>query len=146
MFYSSMASITALLAFPILVAGQTISVKTLPLIATQQFNLAPSYNAGMGGISIALDDDLADGFLNPARITALDRNLFYLAPYRDSWSQRQDFGGGLPTTGSTIQGSMVQAIPVGAIKHTMIAGGRIRLTTGLALSPENLRHRSHYRQ
>lgn len=146
MFYSSMASITALLTLPILVAGQTISVKTLPLIATQQFNLAPSYNAGMGGISIALDDDLADGFLNPARITALDRNLFYLAPYRDSWSQRQTTDGWGSPTESTIQGSMVQAIPVGAIKHTRIAGGRIRLTTGLALSPENLRHRSHYRQ
>jgi len=146
MFFRSLVSITALLACPILVSGQTISVKTLPLIMTQQFTLAPSYNAGMGGISIALDDNLADGFLNPARLTALDKNLLYLAPYRDSWSERREPSGWWVPTGNTFQGSMVQALPAGAVKHTRIAGGRIRLTTGLALSFEQLRHRSHNRQ
>lgn len=119
MFFRPLASIATILNLPILMTGQTISVKTLPLVMTQYFSLAPSYNAGMGGITIALDDDLAAGFLNPAHITALDRNLFYLSPYRDSWSERQGVGGrGLPQA-SILQGSMVQAIPAGAVKHTV---------------------------
>lgn len=151
MFFRSLASLTAILIIPVLAVGQIIGVKTLPLITTRQFNLTPSYYAGMGGVSIALDDDLADGFLNPARITHLDRNLLYLAPFRDSWSNNQVsdpwFRPPRPDSRTgPLEGSLVQGFPVGVIQHTKLAGGRIRLTTGLALSPEQLRHTSHRRQ
>ncbi len=146
MFFRLLTSLIALISIPMFITGQVISVKTLPLILTQQFVNAPSYNAGMANITIALDDDLADGFLNPARITAMDKNLFYLAPYRDSWSKRTVFNNWWSNQDRALHGSMVQALPAGVVNHIKIADGLMRITTGLALSFEQLRHTSHSRQ
>ncbi len=150
MFHRSLATVILLLSLSVFVPAQTIGVKTMPLVSTQQFNLTPSYYAGMGGMHIALDDVLAEGFVNPARITALKRNLLYMAPYRDSWRGVQADDPWFPPQGSSqsgpLEGSQAQAIPLGAIKHTTIAGGSLRLTTGLALALEQLRHASRRRQ
>ena len=48
MFFRSLASLTAILIIPVLVVGQIIGVKTLPLITTRQFNLTPSYYSRYG--------------------------------------------------------------------------------------------------
>ncbi|MFC1620407.1 hypothetical protein ACFL45_10740 [Candidatus Neomarinimicrobiota bacterium] len=139
-----------LAAFPLSIMGQIIGVKTLPLITTRQFNLAPSYYAGMGGVSIALEDALADGYRNPALITRLDGSLLYLAPFRDSWRDNQatpdPWFGGQPETIGPLEGSLVQGLPVGVIHHLSLADGRMRLTAGITVSSEQLRHTSQRQQ
>ncbi len=135
-------SATVILAIPFLVLGQAIQVKTIPLIMTQQFMLVPSYNAGMAGVSIGHPDEIAEGFVNPARLGYLSKNLLFVAPYRDSWSQRLITGRWWQPTRNVLEGSMVQAVPGGAITHFALAGGRLQLTTALALSLEQLRHTS----
>ena len=145
----SLATLTALLSLPGLVPGQIISVKTIPLITTVQFSLAPSYNAGMGGVSIAIDDSLADGFLNPARLAVLNRNMIYTAPYQDSWedpSSTDPWNRRFPNQpGNQVLGSQAQAIPVGVIRRLHMASGRLNITMALALAVEKLRHASHRR-
>ena len=149
MMMKSLATLTALLSLSGLVRGQIISVKTIPLITTVQFSLAPSYNAGMGGVSIAIDDSLADGFLNPARLAALNRSMIYTAPYQDSWQDplSTDAWNSPPATqqGRQVLGSQAQAIPVGIIRRLHMASGRLEITTALALAVEKLRHASHSR-
>ena len=150
MLLKSIATVAALLCLPGLVPGQIISVKTIPLITTQQFTLAPTYNAGMGGVSIAIDDPLADGFLNPARLTALDRNMLYTAPYQDGWRDglARDPWNGSPISrqGGQLQGSQAQAIPLGIIRHIVLGRGDLDVITALAFSIERLHHASHRRQ
>ncbi len=141
-------SLLALCANVTLLQGQIISVRTIPLIAASQFAVAPSYRLGMGGASIALDDELADGFYNPALVTMLDRNILFLAPYRNTWSEFSGDGWQvlrvLPFWTSQPRGSLVQALPVGTIRHIDGREGG-RLSFGLALSVEQLRHASHTR-
>ncbi|MFC1481976.1 hypothetical protein ACFL6E_07005 [Candidatus Neomarinimicrobiota bacterium] len=126
---------------PGIVISQTIDVKTMPLISTSQFNLAPAYNGGLGGISIALDDPLADGFVNPARLSAVENNLFFGGPYRDSWSQA-DRG----WWSTEQQGSMVQGSYGGFILHHSPKSMGLKISIMAASSMEQLRHRSHVRQ
>ena len=47
--------------------AQLIPIKTLPIAQGDQFDMFPSANVGMGGVSIALADTLLDAFVNPAR-------------------------------------------------------------------------------
>ncbi len=149
MLMKSLATLTALLFLPGLVPGQIISVKTIPLITTVQFSLAPSYNAGMGGVSIAIDDSLADGFLNPARLAVLNRSMIYTAPYQDTWQDGSTTDPWNPgpnnQQGSQVLGSQAQAVPVGAIRRLQVAGGQLNITIALAVAIEKLRHASHRR-
>jgi hypothetical protein len=60
--------IVALLFFlPIVAQAQLISVRSVPVAATEQFLVVPSQNLGMGGVSIAYDDPSLDPFVNPAK-------------------------------------------------------------------------------
>ena len=136
---------------PLSVTAQIIGVKTLPLITTRQFNLAPGYYAGMGGVHVALEDALADGYRNPALATRLDGSLFYLAPFRDSWRDNLAdpdpwFGPNTEAAIGPLEGSLTQGLPVGVIHHLNLSDGRLRLTAGLTLSSEQLRHTSHREQ
>jgi len=57
--------------------AQVIGLKTVPLAAGEQFLIFPSENLGMGGVSIALDDALADPFSNPAKgVRATESRVF----------------------------------------------------------------------
>jgi hypothetical protein len=58
--------LVVLLVSPGALAGQLISLKTVPVAAGDQFLIYPSENVAMGGVAIALDDPLLDPFLNPA--------------------------------------------------------------------------------
>jgi hypothetical protein len=146
--FRSFVSLLAFTAFPLSMMGQIIGVKTLPLITTRQFNLAPSYYAGMGGVHIALADSLADGYRNPALATRLNGSLFYLAPFRDSWRNNRIvsdpwFGSQSEANVGPLEGSLAQGLPIGVIHHLNLYGGRLRFTAGLTLSSEQLRHTSH---
>ncbi|MGH7456140.1 MAG: hypothetical protein ACRENG_32600, partial [bacterium] len=60
--------IVALLLFlPSIAQAQLISVRSVPVAATEQFLVVPSQNLGMGGVSIAYDDPSLDPFVNPAK-------------------------------------------------------------------------------
>src|SRR5688572_3133794 len=47
--------------------AQLIHIKTVPVAQGDQFDLFPSRNLAMGGVSIAVDDPWLDPFVNPAK-------------------------------------------------------------------------------
>lgn len=68
------AAIATLLSTPAAaLAAQSISLKTVPIPAGEQFQILPSRNLGMGGVHVALDDALLDPFANPARGALLEQ-------------------------------------------------------------------------
>ena len=67
-------------AFPGSLAGQLISLKTVPLAAGDQFLIFPSDNLAMGGVSIALDDQLLDPFGNPAMGSRVTESHVFSSP------------------------------------------------------------------
>lgn len=56
-----------LVMLPMIVLAQIIPIKTVPVATGDQFQIFPSSNLAMGGVSIALDDELFDPFENPAK-------------------------------------------------------------------------------
>ena len=61
------ATLVALaLLLPATAPGQLIPIKTVPIAQADQFDLFPSRNLAMGGVSIAIDDPWLDPFVNPA--------------------------------------------------------------------------------
>jgi hypothetical protein len=69
-----------LFAFPDTLAGQLISLKTVPLATGDQFLIFPSDNLAMGGVSIALDDPLLDPFGNPAMGSRVTESHVFSSP------------------------------------------------------------------
>jgi hypothetical protein len=68
------------LSCPNLAAAQYISLKTVPIAAGDQFQLFPSQNQGMGGVSIALNDSLLDPFVNPGKGSLVQGALVFVSP------------------------------------------------------------------
>jgi hypothetical protein len=104
----------ATLLVPILVAtpaalhAQLIQIKTLPIADGDQWRFFPSANLGLGGLSIALRDSLADPFENPAkgaRLSERGAGLYFGSP--TFYSISKDAGGGrtLPLGGILRRGS-----------------------------------------
>src|SRR5436309_9136784 len=54
-------------SFSRLLLAQLISIKTVPIAQGDQFEIYPSHNLAMGGVSIAVPDTLLDPFRNPAK-------------------------------------------------------------------------------
>ena len=81
---------------PHLTAAQLIQVKTIPVAAGDQFTIVPSRALGMGGVTIALDDPLADPFANPAKGARLTGSSLLAAPSFYSISQNAGSAGTLP--------------------------------------------------
>ncbi len=79
--------------------AQIVTPRTVPVFQNQQFDLLPSALAGMGGVSIALDDSLADAFANPARVGRLREGTVFAAPFRHSISGDRGGGRTLPLGG-----------------------------------------------
>src|SRR5207247_866507 len=69
-------------------SAQLISIKTVPIAQGDQFDIFPSNNFGMGGVSIALADTLLDPFINPAKGARLGSARFFSAPTVYSISPR----------------------------------------------------------
>lgn len=68
------------LLIPSTLFSQLISVKTIPIAEGNQFQLFPSKNQGMGGVSIAVDDEWLDLFKNPARGSRIKGTLLFSSP------------------------------------------------------------------
>lgn len=133
------------LIVPVLIAGQALPVKTVPLLTMEQFIMTPSYRIGMGGVSIAVDDELGDAFANPARMPALGRNLYFLAPRYNGWTLSQlprlffpvlepiaNLEGGF-------RSSSLVAIPTGLLKQSGPEAG-LKSAVALSVAPEWLRY------
>ena len=76
--------------------AQLISIKTVPVAQADQFEIFPSDNRGMAGVSIALPDTLLDPFVNPATTARLRGAYFFGAPAFYSMSHRSGGGRTLP--------------------------------------------------
>ena len=72
--------LTLLVALAGTASAQLISIKTVPIAQGDQFQIFPSNNFGMGGVSIALADTLLDPFVNPAKGARLGAARFFSAP------------------------------------------------------------------
>src|SRR5258706_15243510 len=82
----SAAACCAVLAVPLKSSGQVVTPKTLPVLQGGQFDMLPSDRAGMGGITIAVDDTLLDPFVNPAKATRIGASHLFSAPFFHSIS------------------------------------------------------------
>ena len=76
----SLLVLSLLAAAPSALAGQIISLRTIPVATGEQFLVLPSRTLGMGGVSIAVDDPWMDPFQNPALGARLDESAFFAAP------------------------------------------------------------------
>lgn len=76
--------------------AQLVTPRTVPVMQDEQFEIYPSSRPGLAGISIALDDTLADPFTNPAKATRLRGFTLSTAPYSHSISGNRGGGRTLP--------------------------------------------------
>ena len=60
--------------------AQLIPIKTIPIAQGDQFQIFPSNNLGLGGVSIALADSIGDPFANPATTARLQASRFFTTP------------------------------------------------------------------
>ncbi|HUE95801.1 MAG TPA: hypothetical protein VMN39_04050, partial [Longimicrobiaceae bacterium] len=60
--------------------AQVVPIRTVPVATGDQFLLYPSTRMGMAGLSIALDDELHDPFVNPAAGARLRRSYIFGSP------------------------------------------------------------------
>jgi hypothetical protein len=80
--------------------AQLISIRTVPVSQSHQFDIFPSRTAAMGGVSIAVIDSVRDPFANPAQGARLEGTRFFGSPA--AYSVSSDAGGG-------------RTLPVGAL-------------------------------
>src|SRR2546425_10562270 len=80
--------------------AQLIQIRTFPLAQGDQFQIFPSNNLGMGGVSIALPDSLLDPFSNPATAGRHAGARFFSAP--TVYGLSHDAGGGRPPPRGTL--------------------------------------------
>lgn len=70
--------------------AQGISVKTVPLLSTNQFSLIPSFRDDMGGVSIAVRAGLQDLFINPGNYDPSTRSQWFINPRLSHWNFSQE--------------------------------------------------------
>ena len=61
-------------------AAQLISIRTVPVSQSHQFDIFPSRTIGMAGVSIAVTDSLLDPFVNPAKGAHIGSARFFGSP------------------------------------------------------------------
>ncbi|MBC8346961.1 MAG: hypothetical protein ISR89_08680 [Candidatus Marinimicrobia bacterium] len=62
------------------ISAQFLALKTVPVVTGGQFLIFPSQNAGMGFVSIAVDDPLGNPFQNPAIKSQIKKSFIYTTP------------------------------------------------------------------
>ncbi len=87
-------------------AGQIISVKTVPIAQGDQFDFFPSRNQGMASVSIAIADTLLDPFSNPAKASRIKGSHFFGSPTFFSVSSNAGGGRTLPITALARSGAL----------------------------------------
>ncbi len=101
--------------------AQLVTPRTVPVMQDEQFDIYPSTRPGLGGISIAIDDTLADPFTNPAKATRLKGFTISTAPYSHSISGNRGGGRTLPIGFFARSGSWAIAA-IGAMQQLDRAG------------------------
>src|SRR6266536_1694280 len=84
-------------------SAQLISIRTVPIAQGDQFEIFPSNNFGMGGVSIAVADTLLDPFVNPAKGARLGASRFFSAP--TAYGISRGAGGGRTLPFAAVAGS-----------------------------------------
>jgi hypothetical protein len=102
-------------------AAQLVTPRTVPVMQDEQFEIYPSSRPGLAGISIAIDDTLADPFTNPAKATRLTGFTLTTAPYSHSISGNRGGGRTLPI-GFLVRSGSWAAAGVGAMQQIDRAG------------------------
>jgi hypothetical protein len=87
---------TLLVALFCTASAQVITIRTAPVAQGDQFDIFPSQNRGMGGVSIAVTDSQLDPFANPAKAARLGGSRFYGSPTLYSVSGNTGGGRTLP--------------------------------------------------
>ncbi len=101
--------------------SQGISVKTVPLLSTDQFSLIPSFRDDMGGTSIAVRDGLQDIFINPGNYDPDTGSQWFVTPRLSHWNFSQEFSTryndqrAVPFLEQNSAGSSIFTLPVGFI-------------------------------
>lgn len=85
--------------------GQLVTPKTVPVHQDEQFAIYPSTRAGMGGVSIALDDSLSDPFVNPAKAWMAGKGVMFAAPFDHNITGGHGGGRTLPLGGIALRGA-----------------------------------------
>ena len=116
----TLAALLAIFATPSADA-QLVTPRTVPVMQDEQFEIYASSRPGLAGISIALDDTLADPFTNPAKATRLNGFTLSTAPYSHSISGNRGGGRTLPIGFLARSGSWAVAA-VGAMQQLNRAG------------------------
>ena len=96
----SRAIVVACALFPLATTApaQLIQIKTVPVAQADQFDIFPSRNWAMGGVSIALRDPLLDPFANPATAARVQGGLVAGTPGMFSVSENAGGGKTLPVS------------------------------------------------
>jgi hypothetical protein len=80
-------------------SAQTIPIRTVPVASGDQFLLLSSTTLGMGGVRVAVDDTLADPWVNPAKGALVGESAFLGSPTLYSISSRGGAGRSFPLAG-----------------------------------------------
>ncbi|MBA3670668.1 MAG: hypothetical protein H0W68_01420 [Gemmatimonadaceae bacterium] len=116
-----LVGIFALLALSGAARAQLVTPRTLPVFQDEQFDIYPTSRPGLAGVSIALDDTLADPFTNPAKATRLRGVTIIGAPYSHAVSDRKGGGRTLPI-GLVASNGRWSGVALGAIQQLDRAG------------------------
>ncbi len=116
----ALVALSAVMA-PALASAQLVTPKTVPVLQDEQFDLYPSSRPGLGGVSLALDDSLADPFTNPAKALRLRGVHLVVMPYSHEIAVNNGGGRTVPVTLMASRGDWAGAL-VGAFQQIHRAG------------------------
>ena len=107
--------------------SQEINLRTVPLIAGSQTNFYPSLSRGMGNLSIAFDDPLADPLMNPAKASKLGDFELFFSPTRNTWSNEDGRTVYTSSGSAKYKGTVMNSMPFGFYlnKSNLFTGGII---------------------
>jgi hypothetical protein len=110
-----------------LIYPQEINLRTVPLIAGNQTNFYPSISRGMGNLSIAFDDPLADPLVNPAKASKLGGLELFFSPTRNTWSNEDGRAIYTSSGSAKYMGTAINSMPFGLYlkKGNFFTGGII---------------------
>jgi len=100
-------------AFITSIYSQEINLRTVPLIAGNQTDFYPSLSRGMGNLSIAFDDPLADPLINPAKASKLGELELFFSPTRNSWSNEDGRPVYTSSGSAKYMGAAINSMPFG---------------------------------
>ncbi|HEV2672288.1 MAG TPA: hypothetical protein VGU74_14440 [Gemmatimonadales bacterium] len=140
-------------------AAQLIPIKTIPIAQGDQFQLFPSDNLGMGGVSIALPDSIGDPYVNPATTVRVRASRFFSSPTVYNLShdagggrslpfalltRRGNWFGGLAIALQQVEPSRPPDQPVGVVAFNPPSGGGIGGVQTNIPGPDSRAHGNEY--